>query len=503
MRNLTPRSKSVGSLLALLGVLFFPIFSIAQTVNLTWDASTSQNTVGYNVYRGFNADGPYTKINSALDPNTAYSDSTVQPGKTYYYVTTAVDDQGVESQYSNQSEAVIPGGGPGSENVLYSFAGGSDPKLPYGGLVLDKAGNLYGTTEFGGTNNQGTVFEIIANTNGSWTESVLYNFTGGEDGGQPYGSLTFDSSGNLYGTTNFGGSTNCNLGCGTVFELTPGSGGWTESVLYTFSGDSDGREPYARLLFDAAGNLYGTTLLGGNVTSACSSGCGTVFKLTHGSSGWTESVIYAFEGGTDGASPYDGLAFDAAGNLYGSTYAGGTSSSGAIFKLAPGSSAWTESVIHSFNGGYDGANPYGDLILDAAGNLYGTTFQGGHYGYGMVFELSPTPKRGWKERLLHGFANTPAGNPVAGLLMDAAGNLYGTTMLGITETSCGGGCGALFKLTPGTGGNWTYKVVHDFGKGTDGYHPSGDLILDSTGNLYGTTQAGGAQGSGMVFEIMN
>jgi uncharacterized repeat protein (TIGR03803 family) len=505
VRNLTQRSKSVGSLITLLALFLFlllPAFASAQTVNLTWQPSNSQNIVGYNVYRGNSPDGPYTKLNSTLDPNTAYSDSTVQAGKTYYYVTTAVDNQGVESAYSNQSEAVIPGGGSGSENSLYSFAGGNDPRLPFAGLIFDKAGNLYGTTEFGGTDNQGTIFEITPNSNGSWTESVLYNFTGGEDGGQPYGSLVFDSSGNLYGTTNFGGSTNCSLGCGTVFELTPGSGGWTESVLYTFTGGTDGREPYARLLLDASGNLYGTTLLGGNVGSVCSSGCGTVFKLTHGSSGWTESVLYAFEGGTDGASPYDGLAFDPTGNLYGSAYAGGTSSNGTIFKLTPGSSGWTESVIQAFAGGYDGTHPYSDLIFDATGNLYGTAYQGGHEGYGIVFQLQPSSNGRWKEKVLHGFANTPAGNPVAGLVMDTAGNLYGTTMLGAVTAACANGCGALFKLTPSTGGGWSYKVVHDFGQGTDGYHPTGDLILDSTGNLYGTTQAGGAQGSGMVFQIM-
>jgi uncharacterized repeat protein (TIGR03803 family) len=501
---LTRQSKSVGKLFVLLGFLFFflPVFAAAQTVNLSWDASTTQNTVGYNVFRSLNVNGPYTQINPTLDTNTAYSDSTVQGGQTYYYVTTAVNNQGVQSAYSNQSEAVIPSNGSGSENALYSFSGGSDARLPYGGLVFDKTGNLYGTSEFGGTYNQGTVFEVTPNSNGSWTESVLYNFTGNEDGAQPYGSLVFDSSGNLYGTTNFGGNTNCNLGCGTVFKLAPGSGGWTESVLYPFTGESDGGEPSARLLFDSSGNLYGTTLLGGNIGSVCSSGCGTVFKLTSGSSGWTESVLYAFQGGADAASPYDGLAFDTAGNLYGTTYGGGTPGNGTVFKLTPSSNGWTENVIHAFGGGYDGIRPYGDLILDASGNLYGTTFQGGYSGYGVVFELQPSSKGRWAKRTLHTFADTPAGNPVAGLMMDTTGNLYGTTMLGASETSCAGGCGVLFELMPATGGGWNYKVVHEFGKGTDGFHPTGDLILDSTGNLYGTTQAGGVQGSGMVFEIM-
>ena len=214
-------------------------------------------------------------------------------------------------------------------------------------------------------------------------------------------------------------------------------------------------------------------------------------------------MLYAFQGATDGASPYDGLAFDPAGNLYGTAYAGGASGYGVIFKLTPGSSGWTESVLHGFKGGKDGKNSYGDVILDAAGNLYGTAYQGGSGGYGVVFELQPNSQGRWTEKVLRAFINTPAGNPVAGLVMDAAGNLYGTTMLGATQSACGGGCGTVFKLSPVSTGGWSYKQVHVFGQGTDGYHPTGDLILDSAGNIYGTTQAGGAQGSGMVFEIMH
>lgn len=501
MRHLTLQATLEGLILTFI-FLALSTLAAAHTVQLSWEASTSQNVVGYNVFRGASLGGPYSQINSVLDPNTSYVDSSVQAGQTYYYVTTAVNSDNTQSEYSNQAEAVIPSGGSGSENALYSFAGGNDPKLPYAGLVFDKAGNLYGTTELGGTNNQGTIFEIAPNSNGTWTETVLYNFTGGPDGGQPYGSLVFDTSGNLYGTTNFGGSSNCNMGCGTVFELTPGSGGWTETMLYTFTGGSDGREPSARVRLDAAGNLYGTTLQGGNIGSVCSAGCGTVFELVHGSSGWSESVLYAFQGGSDGASPYDGLTFDPAGNLYGTTYAGGAAASGTIFKLAPGSSGWTESALHAFNGGHDGKYPFGDLIVDASGNLYGTAFQGGA-GYGVVYELSPSSNGGWRERVLHSFYNTPAGNPVAGLVLDPTGNLYGTTMLGGNQSSCGGGCGALFELTPVNGGNWTYKVIHAFGSATDGYRPTGNLVLDSASNLYGTTELGGQQGSGMVFQIMH
>jgi uncharacterized repeat protein (TIGR03803 family) len=501
--NLTSHAKSFASRILLCSFLFIPALALAHTVNLSWDASTSQ-VKGYNIYRGPNLTGPFQKINSILDPNTIYSDTTVQSGQTYFYVTTAVGKDGVESKYSNETEAVIPAGGSGSEAVLYSFAGGTDPKFPYAGLIFDKAGNLYGTTEFGGAYSLGTVFEMIHNSDGSWSSSVLYSFTGGGDGGQPAAGLIFDAVGNLYGTTNFGGSTNCNLGCGTVFKLSPASGSWTETVLYTFTGGADGREPYARLLFDTAGNLYGTTLLGGNIGSVCSSGCGTVFKLTSTSGGWTESVPYAFAGGTDGASPYDGLVADRYGRLYGSTYAGGVHGAGTIFRLSGAKSGnWTEIVLHNFGDGYGGKNPYGDVLLDAAGNIYGTAYQGGGRGYGVVFELLPTSTRGWTEQILHTFVNTPAGNPVAGLVMDATGTLFGTTMLSADHTSCAGGCGTLFKLAPASGGGWTYKVIHDFGQGTDGYHPTGDLILDQSGDLFGTTQAGGAQGSGMVFEIMH
>lgn len=502
MRYLTSQSRATTLGLVLLSFLIFPALVAAHTVGLSWDASTSQDVVGYNVYRGPSSNGPYTKINTTLDQLTSYSDSTVQGGQTYFYVTTAVDSMGNESEYSNQTQAVIPGGGSGSESALYSFSGGADPKFPYAGLIFDKAGNLYGTTQLGGASNQGTVFEMTHNPDGTWSDTILYSFTGGADGGQPSGGLVFDPSGNLYGTTNFGGSSNCNLGCGTVFKLVPASGGWSETVLYTFTGGSDGREPYARLLLDASGNLYGTTLLGGNVNSVCSTGCGTVFKLTRTSSGWTQSVPYAFAAGKDGASPYAALASDSAGNLYGTTYGGGAYGSGIVFKLSPGSSGWTESVLYAFRGTRDGKYSFGDVILDATGKIYGTAFQGGGQGYGVVFQLAPNSKGGWNERVIHSFANSPSANPVAGVVFDPAGNLYGTTLAGGSQSSCGTACGTLFKLSPASGG-WTYKVIHVFGQGADGYHPSGDLVLDPSGNMYGTTQAGGAQGSGLVFEIMH
>ena len=482
-----------------LNLLLLPALAVGgPTVNLSWNASKSQ-VAGYNVYRGTTSGGPYTKINASLDTTTNYLDSTVQNGQTYYYVTTSVGVDGDESKYSNQAEAKI-GAGNGQEAPLYSFTGGTDPDLPYAGVILDKAGNLYGTTEFGGAYNQGTVFELTPHADGVWTETVLYSFTGGEDGGQPYASLTFDSAGNLYGTTGSGGGGSCTSGCGTVFKLLSSQGSWTEKVLYAFTGESDGREPYARVIFDSAGNLYGTTLQGGNIGSVCTSGCGTVFKLSSSGGRWTESVLYAFAGDSDGTFPYAGLVFDGAGNLYGTTYAGGSSGSGTVFKLAPSGSSWTESVLHTFTGGNDGKYPFGDLIVDAANNLYGTAFEGGAHQYGLLFELLPRQQGQWKERVIHGFHDAPAANPIAGLIMDSSGILYGSTMSS-SEGSCQNGCGTLFKLTPGAAGGWTYTLLHVFGRGTDGYHPSGDLILDAAGNLYGTTQAGGANGSGTVFEL--
>ena len=387
--------------------------------------------------------------------------------------------------------------GKSKEQVLFNFSSGGDPNHPYAALTFDKAGNLYGTTQSGGAYNQGSVFELMPSA-GGWTETVLYNFTGGTDGGQPTANVVFDASGRLHGTTSAGGGGSCNGGCGTVFQLTPGYSGWKEAVLYTFSGGSDGREPHAGLTVDAAGNLYGTTVLGGS-DSSCSSGCGTVFKLSNGAGGWNYSVLHAFKGDTDGVSPYAGVTFDKAGNLYGTTFAGGASGKGIVFKLTSAYSGWTESVLYAFRGN-DGAAPKSGLVLDAANNLYGTTFQGGA-GYGVVFKLGLS-NGAWREQVLHRFADAPAAGSVASLAFDRAGNLYGTTMLGASSGSCPGGCGTLFRLTAGSGGAWTFNVLHVFGRGSDGFTPSSNLIADTSGNLYGTTQAGGAHGEGVVFALM-
>jgi uncharacterized repeat protein (TIGR03803 family) len=402
-----------------------------------------------------------------------------------------------------------------NEKVLHNF-NGSDGSASRSGLVFDAAGNLYGTTTGGGTYpcgdlGCGTVFELSPTQGGGWTEKVLHSFNDdGIDGINPFAGLVFDAAGNLYGTTAQGGTDPCGpLGCGTVFELSPmPGGGWTEKVLYSFGNGTDGAYPlYGALIFDAAGNLYGTTSSGGTHNCQGNGGCGTVFKLTPTVGGaWTETVLYNFGNGTDGYAPEAGVILDpAGGNLVGTTTYGGTngcavsqySGCGTVFELTPAAGGgWTETVVHDFGGDLDGATPLAGLTLDAAGNLYGTTFVGGTYDLGTVFRLSPAGL-GWSETVLYNFSLGSGGGPGAGtLVFDAAGNLYGTVYYDGVYFG-----GTAFKLSP-TG---TETVLYSFD------HYDGDwagLIFDATGNLYGTTQYGGTNqcegllpGCGTVFEL--
>jgi uncharacterized repeat protein (TIGR03803 family) len=391
-----------------------------------------------------------------------------------------------------------------NEKVLHSFCNRrncADGYYPYDGLIFDASGNLYGTTYQGGTYGYGTVFELTPTAGGGWAEKVLHGFND-EDGYGPFAGLIFDAAGNLYGTTTSGGAFNQ----GTVFELTPtAGGGWTEQVLYSFCSQTnctDGAYPLAGLIFDAAGNLYGATYNGG-IYPCGAYGCGTVFELSPtAGGGWTETVLHSFGNGTDGAFPYAGLIFDAAGNLYGTTTGGGTYRGGTVFQLTPtAGGGWAEQVLYSFcsqTNCTDGGGP-GGLIFDAAGNLYGTTGGGGAYGGGTVFELSPTAGGGWTEKVLHSFNGTDGTGPSA-VIFDAAGNLYGTTEYG---GAYGGnlGDGTVFELTPTAGGGWTEKVLHSFGNGTDGAWPLAGLIIDAAGNLYGMTWIGGDYGGGTVFAL--
>jgi uncharacterized repeat protein (TIGR03803 family) len=354
--------------------------------------------------------------------------------------------------------------------VVHSFTR-SDGSGPMAGLLLDAAGNLYGTTLEGGTFDEGTVFKVDPSGN----ETVLHNFTSSNGAGAyPLGGLVMDAAGNLYGTTQFGGSSND----GTVFKLdTSGN----ETVLHSFA-DYDGGNPGAGLIMDAAGNLYGTTRQGGLLEA------GTVFKLD--TSG-TETVLYSFGSFGDGAHPAPALIMDKAGNLYGTTVQGGTAFNGTVFKL---DISGNETVLHSFTGN-DGGSPLAALVMDAAGNLYGTTNQGGANGSGTVFELGTSGT----ETVLHSFAKTGGDgwSPVGSLVMDAAGKLYGTTQFGGADGGAGNGAGSVFKLD--TSDNET--VLHSFGSSGDGANPVADLIMDKAGNLYGTTVGGGANGYGTVFKL--
>ena len=351
--------------------------------------------------------------------------------------------------------------------VLHNFAGsgGADGAGSYAGLIKDSQGNLYGTTQNGGSNGSGVVFKIDSKGN----ESVLYNFSG-SDGADPAAGLILDSANNLYGTTSFGGLS----GAGTVFKLTPGG---LESVLLSMSGNV-GTYPFAGLTKDSQGDLYGTTSSDG--TNSCS--CGTVFKLD--SSG-NAAAFHNFSG-TDGEFPLAGLVMDSQRNFYGTTPNGGTSGAGTIFKLDPSGNA---TVLHSFVPSTDGGFPESGLIMDSAGNLYGTTaYRGGSANAGTVFKLDSSGNF----TVLHVFSGNDGLNPLAGLVRDPSGNLYGTTAYGGSN-----GAGTVFKIDP----SGTESVIHNFNPSTDGGYPYAGLMMDASGNLYGTTAGGGPNFDGTVFEI--
>jgi uncharacterized repeat protein (TIGR03803 family) len=319
---------------------------------------------------------------------------------------------------------------------------------------------------------------------------VLYSFTGGADGANPYyAGVIFDASGNLYGTTAGGGASSL----GTVFELTRNGSEWNEKVLYSFAGGADGASPYAGLVFDAAGDLYGTTYYGGSYDD------GTVFELIHGSTGeWTEKVIYTFDE-TNGDAPVGGLISDREGNLYGVTEGGGDSHAGVAYKLVPTSDgSWNGETLYSFAGGADGSGPYAErLVFDRKGNLHGTTNGGGAFQAGTVFQLSRGTAGSWKETVLYSFDPSVEGNPTSGLIFDGKENLYGTCSNGNGETTVG----AVFKLSPQPNGEWSEHNLVFFDR-TNGEFPEGSLLGDSAGNLYGTTWLGGADNMGVVFEII-
>lgn len=384
--------------------------------------------------------------------------------------------------------------------VLYEFDNNSIN--PSSGLITDAAGNVYGTTLHGGHNNFGSVYELSPTTG----YHLLYAFSFSGPGGiSPQGNLVFDSDGNLYGTTLSGGAnkTACGgRGCGVVFKLSPSQGGglWTETVLYNFCSQAncaDGANPQAGVIFDSTGNLYGTTKNGG--VNCGPVGCGTVFELQNSQSGWTESVLYSFNGSAvDGTNPLGSLVFDGAGNLY------GTAQSFTVFQLSPTGNNWVFSVIYQFGQEGDGVDPMAGLVFEATGNLYGTTALGGQFGFGTAFELTPSDSGSWTEMILWNFGGGSDGSePQSNLIFDTSGSLYGTTFAGGGTKGCnGGGCGTVFKLMPQQDGQWKEMLFRFPIDGSMGKQPSAPVLLDS-GNVYGTTTAGGDPfvNDGVMFRI--
>ena len=395
-----------------------------------------------------------------------------------------------------------------TEAVLFSFTGGLKGSCPMGGLVADSSGALYGTTSgaYSSANRSwGTVFKVTppAKGNSKWGYSELYSFAASADGGRfPNAGLVFDKSGALYGTTMQGGAN----GRGTVFKLTPPGGGsikWTETTLYSFTYAGD--FPVGTLIFGKGGALYGTT----------SSFNGTVFSLAPpaaGQTNWTETTLYAFQGGADGSGPHSAVIQDAAGVIYGTTEYGGNGTQcmnsngcGTVFQLAPpvkGKKSWTKTTLYSFFGGADGSFPFAGVVKDKNGVLFGTAVMGGSVsGEGVVYSLTP-PAAGqtiWTQTVIHTFQGTDGYFPYAGLIFGPAGILYGTT-----QDNTNGNKGSVFSLTPPETGqtDWAENTLYIFqGGATDGAYPYAPLLLNKAGDLFGTTYFGGTGGRGTVFEL--
>jgi hypothetical protein len=419
----------------------------------------------------------------------------------------------------------------GQYESLYSFQGGSDGWEPLASLVADKAGNLYGTTFYGGNtsgpycfiNGCGTVFQLQppASPAGTWTKTILYNFAGNPDGYFPsVGPLILDKAGNLYGTTQFGGSGG--YGYGTIFQLSPPAeqgDTWTETILYNFTDGNDGGVPANGVIADAAGNLYGTTNDGGQYGQQ---GVGTAFQLAPplvADGAWTETTLVSFKVIKDGDEPNQ-LTFGGDGIFYGSRSADNILCTpsypkycGSVFELRREGSNWRMQTIHQFTGADDGSSPSSVLIFDKKGNLYGTTvgFGGNTTTGGTVFELTPPTGSGsWTETLLYNFTGeSDGGAPLGNLIFGPKGNLYDTTFYG-GDLSCnlGLGCGVVFQLAPPSQPNltWTETVLHIFGNGHDGQDPTAGVIVGEDSVLFGTASGGGGSsscngGCGTVFDI--
>jgi uncharacterized repeat protein (TIGR03803 family) len=383
------------------------------------------------------------------------------------------------------------------ERILFTFQGTLDGANPAAPLVADAKGNFYGTAANGCTYNDGCVFQL-SHPNGIWTQTVLYSFSG-PDGATPTASVILDSAGNVYGTTALGGAFNS----GTAFELTPTDRGpWTETLLHSFGSGTDGYQP-SEIAFSSSGDIYGTTQFGGTASAGSDNG-GTVYRLTFADGAWTETLLYSFPGdflGPNGDLPFGGLAIDHAGNLYGVTQAGGANGHGTVFTLARAADgSFTERIIHSFHI-TDGDLPNSTPVFDSAGNLYGTTHFGGNAnlcpseGCGTIYELTKNSDGSWSEILLRELQNQDGSGAVGPVVFDRDGNLYAAAQAGGAYS-----WGTILKLTPRTSAPWAETIVHDFTNNPDGASPSG-ILVDSSGSIFGTTGAGGSSQLGVIFEI--
>jgi uncharacterized repeat protein (TIGR03803 family) len=374
--------------------------------------------------------------------------------------------------------------------VLHAF--GDNEGGLYGSLVLDQSGNLYGTERAGGAYGLGAVFKLTQGKDGLWAETVLHSFNCKEsEGCAPEAGLAFNATGDLYGMTTRGGAE-----FGSVFELEPGSQGWSLSVLHK-------RGQAANLILDQAGNLYGP------MASVGQYGKSAISELVRSES-WKEKWLYSFcpkEPCVDGWGPFAGVTWGPAGKLYGTTLYGGNSpycgnvGCGVVYELKPEKNgSWKETVLHSFPAFKgDGSVLYDGVILDESGNVYGATYQGGSINCGVIFKLTRKANGTWDETILHDFANMAEGCSANPLTFDEKGNLWGTAQGGIGCKD--GGCGVVFKMTPDANGKWSYSVVHNFND-IDGAVPAAAVIFDKQGNPYGTTELGGGGNSfGVVFEI--
>jgi uncharacterized repeat protein (TIGR03803 family) len=397
--------------------------------------------------------------------------------------------------------------------VLHSFGDAGDGTSPAEGQVFDGQGNLYGITTSGpsgygclGNEGCGAVYRLKPNSDGTWTETVVHAFNG-SDGAYPLSSLLYDAHGNLYGSASGEGYYP-----DVVYQLTPGSNGtWTESVLYQFTGcpSGNGCDP-GELTFDATGNIYGTTRFAGL------NDAGTAFSLNR-SSGWQERLLHTFDYHLNdgGGGPLGAITFDADSNLYGTTLGGGAYNSGVVYKLTKqGSVFWQQTVLYAFARGSDGSAPWG-VIFGPDGSLYGVTQSGGYQGTvhcflgcGTVFRLTPNSDGTWTKTVLYAFrgGRRDGADPIERLAFDQAGNIYGVTAAGgiysDDNLSCRVyGCGTVFRLTPSSGGQWTESIAHFFTGGLDGSNPDGALAIDGAGNLYGVASSSGLYGYGVAYEI--